>query len=233
MATTLQKEFALIYYLHTVIGQTNNNGYLNELYSEKNLKSILETLINNKVKDKAGVDVEELIPAILRQVNTDVLTDPNHKSAKFNILPNNPVSALELYMGKIINTELTNSKQRIFVDDITDAKDGMAGYFVSLFTVNDMISRQFEKMVTWDQDLSINGIRKKLVELYTNSKAAVIREFHVDVNKIIRPFAQTMFDNNFTNKDFAYIEEYIKAYYKGNVSEVSIENAINAADDAL
>lgn len=229
MATTLQKEYALIYYLHTVIGQTNNNGYLNELYSEKNLKSILETLINNKVKDKAGVDVEELIPAILRQVNTDVLTDPNHKSAKFNILPNNPVSALELYMGKIINTELTNSKQRIFVDDITDAKDGMAGYFVSLFTINDMISSQFEKMVTWDQDMSINGIRKKLVELYTNSNAAVIREFHVDVNKIIRPFAQTLFDNNFTNKDFAYIEEYIKAYYKGNVNEVSIENAITAA----
>lgn len=228
MASTLQKEYALIYYLRTVLGQTNNNGYLNELYNEKNLKSILETLINNKIKNQTGVDVEQLITTMLRQINTEVLTNPSYPKAKFNILPNNPVSALELYVGKTLDSEIVNSKERIFIDDITDAKNGMAGYFVSLFTIKNMVSGDFAKMVTWNNYMSQNAIRKRLFHMYKDS-TSVLKLPNSEILKDIEPFVQKIYENDFTYENFSDIELFIKAYYRGSANKIAIENGINAA----
>ena len=69
MATTLQKEYALIYYIQKALKQTEHNGFLHELYTPEAIKTIIETLVKNNTKDQPTIDVSNAAEDILSKVN--------------------------------------------------------------------------------------------------------------------------------------------------------------------
>ncbi len=86
MATTLQKEYALIYYIRNKLGQTANNGFLHELYTKKNIKTILEALIQNIIKDNPTIAVDKVIDRVMYSIDLSKLTDPTWKG-RLSTLP--------------------------------------------------------------------------------------------------------------------------------------------------
>jgi hypothetical protein len=228
MFTTLQKEYALIYYIHHVLGQTNNNGFLHELYTEKNTKTIIEALIQNKIKDQQTINIEKVVDRVMPQVDIEALTNPRKENAKFNILPYSPVSFMELYMGNTINKALLDMKQRVFIDDITDAKDGLAAYFVSIFRSSEMASDKFINLVTLEKHPSIDEIEHAIHTKYPNSVMFANTKDMSEVEAVIEPYARQISKNHFTNKDLSSLFIFIQANYGNKLSKLSLENGINA-----
>lgn len=222
MFTTLQKEYALIFYIRHVLGQANNNGFLHELYTEKNIREIVEALVKNKVKDQATISVEQIVDSIMSKIRTDTLVDPNKPNAKFNVLPFSPVSLMELYMGKTIDNALLNMQQRIFVDDITDAKDGLAAYFMSCFTRSDMVSDDFIKLATLDKHPSVQEFINVLSSRYP--RAEIIKD-----TKQLSMYASEMVKNNFTHQDLNVVLASIRLDYHNILNDVTLLNAIRKA----
>lgn len=227
MITTLQKEYALIYYIHTVLGQSLNNGFLHELYTEKNIKTILEALINNKIKDQQTINVERVIDRVSTLIDIDTLTNPSNERAKFNVLPYSPVSFMELYMGKNINNVLVDMMERVFVDDITDAKDGLAGHFVSMFTVKNMANPAFYRLVTLNKRPDISEIEDALHTRYPNSSMFANTKDMSDIETILEPYAKRMSNANFTQKDMNGLFTYIAKNFRNSLSPLSLENGID------
>lgn len=227
MITTLQKEYALIYYIHSVLGQSLNNGFLHELYTEKNINTILETLINNKIKNQQTINVDKVIDRVSSLIDIDTLTNPSNEKAKFNILPYSPVSVMELYMGKNINNVLVDMMERVFVDDITDAKDGLAGHFVSMFTVKNMVNPAFYKLITLNKRPNISEIEEALHTRYPDSSMFANTKDMSDIETILEPYAKRMSNAHFTQKDMNGLFTYIAKYCSNSLSPLSLENGID------
>ena len=222
MFTTLQKEYAILFYIRYKLGQEDNNGFLHELYTEKNVKSILEKLVNNKTKETSTISTEQVVERVLPSVNIDTLTNPRARHPKFNVLPYNPVSFMELYMGKTINNVLMNMKERIFVDDITDAKDGMAAYFVSIFSRNMMVNDNFAKFATIEQHPSADKIVHTLRTQFPDSYLA-------NDTEALSKYATQMVRENFTHKDLGTVIMYLQKKFGNSLNRTSIVNAIASA----
>lgn len=227
MATTLQKEYALIYYIRHKLGQAANNGFLHELYTEKNIREILEALVKNNVKDQSTINVEKIVNRVMPRISIDTLTDPRKENAKFNLLPNNPVSLMQLYMGKTIDNMMLDAKQRIFIDDITEAKDGLGAWFVSTFTRKYMLGGTFTTLVTLDKKLSRSEIEEALHKKFPNSNMFSGIDDMSELDNVLGEFATRMVRSHFTNKDINAVFLYIKEHYNGHLTELSLENAIN------
>ena len=226
MFTTLQKEYALIYYIQNVLGG-QTNGFLHELYTPKNIETILEALIKNKIKDQQTINVDAVIKKVMPSINAGTLTDPRKPNAKFNVLPYNPVSFMELYAGKTINRVLNDMKQRVFVDDITDAKDGLAAYFVSTFTIKGMADPAFISMVNMDKRPDAPEIANILHVRYPNSSIFENIEDMSEIEEALKPYTSEMVKHNFTHKDLIGLCKFIERYGDDlNVS--SLPNGINA-----
>lgn len=226
MFTTLQKEYALIFYIRHVLGKANN-GFLHELYTEKHIREIVEALVKNKVKDQATISVEQVVDRVINRVDISALTDPTKPNAKFNILPYSPVSVMELYLGKSINNALLDMQQRVFVDDITDAKDGLAAWFISTFTRKYMVSGTFGNMVTMDRKPSISEIEEAIHSRYPNSYMFKGIDDMSELDNVLGEYATKMARNHFTHKDLNALFLYIEENFGNQLSELSLENAID------
>lgn len=227
MATTLQKEYALIYYIRHKLGQAANNGFLHELYTEKNVRTILEALINNKVKDQATINVEKVVDRVMPRIAIDTLTDPRKENAKFNVLPNTPVSLMQLYMGKTIDSMLLDTKQRIFIDDITDAKDGLGAWFVSTFTRKYMLGEHFNSLVSLDKKPSKSQIEEAIYKRYQNSPLFAGINDMSEIDNVLGEFVTPMVRHHFTNNDLNAVFAHIQENASGHLSEFSLPDAIN------
>ena len=227
MFTTLQKEYALIYYIRNVLGKPNN-GFLHELYTEKNIKTILEALIKNKIKDQQTINVESVVKRVMRSIDISTLTNPRKENAKFNVLPYDPVSFMELYMGRTINNLLKDLTQRVFIDDITEAKDGIAVSFVSTFTIKDMINPNFIKLVTLDKRPDASEIEQAIHKRYPDANMFADAKDMSEIEESLKPFATQMARNHFTNKDLAALFKFIELNYGNNLNQISLTNGINA-----
>lgn len=216
MATTLQKEYALIYYIRNKLGQTANNGFLHELYTKKNIKTILEALIQNIIKDNPTIAVDKVIDKVMYSIDFSKLTDPTTDAATFRTLPYSTVSLMYLYMGKIIQSVLKDKKQRLFIDDITEAKTGMAADFMSTFSVNDMTSPAFIQMVEQETRPDPDEIVQKIQAKYPDAR-----------NSEIKKYATQMAQHQFTNDDLDSLFTFIRLNYK-ILDDTSLTNGIKA-----
>lgn len=216
MATTLQKEYALIYYIRNKLGQTANNGFLHELYTKKNIKTILEALIQNIIKDNPTIAVDKVIDRVMYSIDSSKLTDPTTDAATFRTLPYSTVSLMYLYMGKIIQSVLKDKKQRLFIDDITEAKTGMAADFMSTFSVNDMTSPAFIQMVEQETRPDPDEIVQKIQAKYPDAR-----------NSEIKKYATQMAQHQFTNDDLDSLFTFIRLNYK-ILDDTSLTNGIKA-----
>lgn len=228
MFATLQKEYAVLYYIHTVLEQSSNNGFLHELYTESNIRRILETLIDNKTKGQQTVNVGKVISRVMPSINIDTLVDPNAPNAKFNMLPYSTVSLMELYAGKAINSALADMKRRVFVEDITDARDGMAAYFVSTFGSKYMNGDTFVQFVTLDKHPSIEEIARSIHERFPNSHMFDGANGMPEVEEILEPYSTKMSKSQFTNKDLNALFVFIKKKYNNFLNKISLTAGIDA-----
>lgn len=169
MVTTLQKEYALIYYIQKKLKQPENNGFLHELYTPENVKLIVEELVKKKAVNQPTINIGHAVEDILRKLHTENLVNPNQISEKNKLLPYDTVSFMQIFLRRTIDNILLNMKQRLFIDDITDAKDGMAAYFVSTFTIKNMTDPSFSKLVKMERRPNIDEIANELHKKYPNS----------------------------------------------------------------
>ena len=169
MVTTLQKEYALIYYIQKKLKQPENNGFLHELYTPENVKLIVEELVKKKAVNQPTINIGHAVEDILRKLHIENLVNPNQISEKNKLLPYDTVSFMQIFLRRTIDNILLNMKQRLFIDDITDAKDGMAAYFVSTFTIKNMTDPSFNKMVKMGRRPNIDEIANELHKKYPHS----------------------------------------------------------------
>ena len=227
MATTLQKEYALIYYIQKKLG-IQSNGFLNLLYTPENIKAVVEALVQNKVRGQATINVEKVVDKVLPKIRLDKLAAPTLTVGKAKLLPYDTLGFMQICMRKTIDNAIRNLKQRLFVDDITDAKDGMAAYFVSTFTINNMISPDFINLVRMDKRPDTNEIANELHKRYPN--ADIFRGIN-DMSEIapkLEPFTTQLTKNQFTNYDLDSLFRFIDKNYPTSLDETSLTNAINA-----
>lgn len=169
MDSTLQKEYALIYYIQKKLKQPENNGFLHELYTPGNVKIIVEELVKKKAANQPTINISHAVDDILKKINIENLVNPNQISEKNKLLPYDTVSFMQIFLRRTIDNILLNMKQRLFIDDITDAKEGMAAYFVSTFTIKNMTDPSFGKLIRMERRPNIDEIANELHKKYPHS----------------------------------------------------------------
>ena len=226
MATTLQKEYALLYYIQTKLGQKDNNGFLHDLYTPKNLHSIIEELVRRNTKDQPTVNVSSAVEQIMSKVNVDKLIAPNMQSDKTKLLPYDTLSFMQICMKKTIDKTILNMKQRLFIDDITEAKEGLAAYFVSTFTIRYMTSPSFIHLVKMDKRPSVDEIADELHQRYPDSPLFQDAKSMSDIEEKIAPLVAPLTKNQFTYDD---LDSLFKALdnFPGVLDETSLTNSID------
>ena len=227
MATTLQKEYALIYYIQKALKQTEHNGFLHELYTPEAIKTIIETLVKNNTKDQPTIDVSNAVEDILSKVNINNFVNPNQISEKTKLLPYDTTSFMQMCLGKTVDRTVLNMKQRIFIDDITDAKDGLAAYFVSTFTVKNMIHPSFEHLVKLDKRPDTAEIANELHKRYPNSPLFKGAKDMSEIESQISPLVAPLTKNQFTYYDLDSLFSALDNY-PNVLDKISLTNAVNA-----
>lgn len=227
MATTLQKEYALIYYIQKALKQTEHNGFLHELYTPEAIKRMVETLVKNNTKDQPTINVSNAVEDILNKVNINNFVNPNQLSEKTKLLPYDTTSFMQMCMGKTVDRTVLNMKQRLFIDDITEAKDGLAAYFVSTFTVKNMIHPSFEHLVKMDKRPDADEIANELHKRYPNSPLFKGAKDMSDREAQIAPLVAPLTKNQFTYYD---LDSLFRALdnYPNVLDKISLTNAVNA-----
>lgn len=227
MATTLQKEYALIYYIQKALKQTEHNGFLHELYTPETLKTIVETLVKNNTKGQPTINVSNAVEDIINKVNLNNFVNPNQLSEKTKLLPYDTTSFMQMCMGKTVDRTVLNMKQRLFIDDITDAKDGLAAYFVSTFTVKNMIHPSFVNLVKMDKRPDADEIANELHKRYPNSPLFKGAKDMSELEAQIAPLVAPLTKNQFTYYDLDSLFRALNNY--ANVlDKTSLTNAVNA-----
>lgn len=227
MATTLQKEYALIYYIQKALKQTEHNGFLHELYTPEAIKRMVETLVKNNTKDQPTINVSNAVEDILNKVNINNFVNPNQLSEKTKLLPYDTTSFMQMCMGKTVDRTVLNMKQRLFIDDITEAKDGLAAYFVSTFTVKNMIHTSFEHLVKMDKRPDADEIANELHKRYPNSPLFKGAKDMSELEAQIAPLVAPLTKNQFTYYD---LDSLFRALdnYPNVLDKISLTNAVNA-----
>lgn len=227
MATTLQKEYALIYYIQKALKQTEHNGFLHELYTPEAIKRMVETLVKNNTKDQPTINVSNAVEDILNKVNINNFVNPNQLSEKTKLLPYDTTSFMQMCMGKTVDRTVLNMKQRLFIDDITEAKDGLAAYFVSTFTVKNMIHQSFEHLVKMDKRPDADEIANELHKRYPNSPLFKGAKDMSELEAQIAPLVAPLTKNQFTYYD---LDSLFRALdnYPNVLDKISLTNAVNA-----
>lgn len=227
MATTLQKEYALIYYIQKALKQTEHNGFLHELYTPEAIKRMVETLVKNNTKDQPTINVSNAVEDILNKVNINNFVNPNQLSEKTKLLPYDTTSFMQMCMGKTVDRTVLNMKQRLFIDDITEAKDGLAAYFVSTFTVKNMIHPSFEHLVKMDKRPDADEIANELHKRYPNSPLFKGAKDMSELEAQIAPLVAPLTKNQFTYYD---LDSLFRALdnYPNVLDKISLTNAVNA-----
>lgn len=227
MATTLQKEYALIYYIQKALKQTEHNGFLHELYTPEAIKRMVETLVENNTKDQPTINVSNAVEDILNKVNINNFVNPNQLSEKTKLLPYDTTSFMQMCMGKTVDRTVLNMKQRLFIDDITEAKDGLAAYFVSTFTVKNMIHPSFEHLVKMDKRPDADEIANELHKRYPNSPLFKGAKDMSELDAQVAPLVAPLTKNQFTYYD---LDSLFRALdnYPNVLDKISLTNAVNA-----
>lgn len=227
MATTLQKEYALIYYIQKALKQTEHNGFLHELYTPEAIKRMVETLVKNNTKDQPTINVSNAVEDILNKVNINNFVNPNQLSEKTKLLPYDTTSFMQMCMGKTVDRTVLNMKQRLFIDDITEAQDGLAAYFVSTFTVKNMIHPSFEHLVKMDKRPDADEIANELHKRYPNSPLFKGAKDMSELEAQIAPLVAPLTKNQFTYYD---LDSLFRALdnYPNVLDKISLTNAVNA-----
>lgn len=227
MATTLQKEYALIYYIQKALKQTEHNGFLHELYTPEAIKRMVETLVKNNTKGQQTINVSNAVEDILNKVNINNFVNPNQLSEKTKLLPYDTTSFMQMCMGKTVDRTVLNMKQRLFIDDITEAKDGLAAYFVSTFTVKNMIHPSFEHLVKMDKRPDADEIANELHKRYPNSPLFKGAKDMSELESQIAPLVAPLTKNQFTYYD---LDSLFRALdnYPNVLDKISLTNAVNA-----
>ena len=189
MFNTLQKLYALIYYIRTTIpGKELHNGYLNELYTPETVDLLTDEIINamvgNTDKKTSSASIGEIKKRLSLNAIIPSLTDPSKSDSSFKFLPETPKSMIRLYEGKKIANAIKAFQPRTFVQDALSTGGELAGYFVSIYTKSVFTSSEF---AAFDEKYKYASIDKTRTAIKTARSI-------VDT---LKNFADSRFDGTF------------------------------------
>lgn len=194
--TNFQKLYLLIHYMRHKGNLPDFNGYLNEVYTQDNIKIIADAITQASLREtkslKSNASKTKISTEIARRMNNDTST---LISKKFNFLPVSPTAMLFNHYSKVIKSSVTRNLNKNYITPFTTRED-ISGYAVSIYPKSQMQTKM-SKAMTSDADTIANATNSTRNTL---SAANISNYMHNTLRKIVFTFHVNNIENTITIK---------------------------------